>query len=70
MAQPAFSGTGHASFPLLASVLLLTLIYLFSSQDCLAAEFHPLLYQHRDASITKVVMPNVGHICPLLYSSL
>ena len=68
MAQTAFSGIGRVSFPLLASDLLLALIYLLSAQDCLPAEFNPLLYQHRDVSITKVVMPNLGHICPLLCS--
>lgn len=41
--------------------------FLSSVQDYVAAEFNPLLYQHRNASITKVVMPNLGHFHPLLH---
>lgn len=41
--------------------------FLSSAQDCVAAEFNPLLYQNRNASVNKVVMPNLGHIHPLLH---
>lgn len=39
-------------------------IYLLSAESCLAAEFNPLLYWHRDASITKAVVPNSGICVP------